>query len=103
MLNLPAENVWHLQRRAARANAPDIYLMFANGYSKMGHFYTMGFPGVGEGVHGTIYICSDPEEYVQVIRGEGLHPSRLRRSGPPSLPSSGCPAQMSPAAPRVAR
>jgi len=32
----------------------------------MGHFYTMGFPGVGEGVHGTIYICSDPEEYVQV-------------------------------------
>ncbi|EOD32648.1 hypothetical protein EMIHUDRAFT_230639 [Emiliania huxleyi CCMP1516] len=63
MLNLPADNVWHLQRRAARANAPDIYLMFANGYSKMGHFCTMGFPGVGEGVHGTIYICSDPEEY----------------------------------------
>jgi len=85
MLNLPADNVWHLQRRAARANAPDIYLMFANGYSKMGHFYTMGFPGVGEGVHGTIYICSDPEEYVQVIRGEGLHPSGAVETQWPSI------------------
>lgn len=42
-----------------------------------GYFYSMGIPGYGQGLHGTVYVVSDPREYMKVVRHEGVYPSGL--------------------------
>lgn len=37
--------------------------------------YTAGIPGMGQGIDGKLYYCTDPEEYIKVIRCEGKYPS----------------------------
>jgi cytochrome P450 len=39
-----------------------------------GPLLRMGLPGVGVGVRSEMYLCSDPVEYMQVMRSEGIHP-----------------------------
>jgi hypothetical protein len=42
---------------------------------KFGDFYTIGIPGIGAGVHGTLYMVQDPHEMAKVIRVEGKYPT----------------------------
>ena len=35
-----------------------------------GDFYRMGFPGLGKGRDGLMYIATDPNEFIKVIRQE---------------------------------
>ena len=37
---------------------------------KYGDFYKLGIPGLGKGVHGTLYVLTDPNEMQKVIRQE---------------------------------
>jgi len=40
-----------------------------------GNFMTMGFPGFGKGLHGTMYNIFDPHEMAKIVRSEGSNPS----------------------------
>jgi len=42
---------------------------------KFGEFYSWGFPGFGQGLHGTVYSTTDPDEILKVIRAEGIYAS----------------------------
>lgn len=40
-----------------------------------GDFVTMGFPGIGNGLHGTMYVVTRPEEMLKILHREGKYPS----------------------------
>jgi hypothetical protein len=42
---------------------------------RFGDFYTIGIPGIGAGLHGTLYMVQDPHEMAKVIRSEGKYPT----------------------------
>jgi len=42
---------------------------------RFGNFMTLGFPGFGTGLHGTLYNIFDPNEMMKVVRSEGDRPS----------------------------
>jgi len=41
---------------------------------KYGEFYSIGLPGIGVGLYGTVYLLSDPTEMLKVLRHEGTYP-----------------------------
>jgi len=41
---------------------------------RYGDFYSMGMPGLGLGLHGTVHVIHDPKEMVKLLRREGSHP-----------------------------
>jgi len=44
---------------------------------KFGDFHTVGIPGFGVGLHGTLYTIYDPDEMMKIVRNEGSHPSGI--------------------------
>jgi len=42
---------------------------------KFGDFYTIGLPGPGTGIHGTVHVLQDPNEMMKVLRSEGKYPT----------------------------
>jgi len=42
---------------------------------RFGNFMTLGFPGFGTGLHGTMYNIFDPNEMMKIVRSEGDRPS----------------------------
>lgn len=42
---------------------------------KYGDFYTIGLPGRGSDIYGTVYIVQDPKEMMKVLRVEGKYPT----------------------------
>jgi phospholipase/lecithinase/hemolysin len=42
-----------------------------------GPFYTMGLPGLGTDLYGTVHVTSDPEQLMKVLKKEGSFPSGL--------------------------
>jgi len=42
---------------------------------KYGDVYTLGFPNMGVGTGGLIVFCTDPREFMKVLRNEGRNPS----------------------------
>lgn len=41
---------------------------------QFGDFYSMGIPGLGAGLTGTVYVIQDPVEMARIIRSEGKYP-----------------------------
>lgn len=41
---------------------------------RFGTFYRMGMPGIGDGLHGTMYVVHDPTEMMKILRHEGEFP-----------------------------
>jgi cytochrome P450 len=46
-------------------------------HDKYGSFYSFGFPGLGKGWHGTLYVIDDPHEMLKVLKMEGTYPSGI--------------------------
>jgi cytochrome P450 len=45
-------------------------------YAEHGPFLSLGFPGLGTGIKGTLYVVRDPDEMLKIIRQE-KHPSGI--------------------------
>jgi hypothetical protein len=43
--------------------------------AEYGNFYSVGMPGLGTGLYATVYMVTDPEEFVKIVRQEGTYPS----------------------------
>jgi len=72
-------SMWHTKRlKAENGRTVNLteqgYEGFPILYKTYGSVYTMGFPGIGVGARGLIVICTDPLEYMKVLRNEGRHP-----------------------------
>jgi cytochrome P450 len=48
--------------------------------AKFGEFYSSGFPGFGNGLHGIVHTITNPNEMLKVIRAEGAYPSGIVNS-----------------------
>lgn len=46
-------------------------------HDRYGSFYSLGFPGLGKGLHGTLYVLDDPHEMLKVLKMEGKYPSGI--------------------------
>jgi len=58
----------------------DMNTQYENGLEgrrRFGDFFTLGVPGFGTGLHGTLYSITDPNEMMKIVRNEGAHPSGL--------------------------
>jgi len=69
---------WQMKRlKAANGHTVDLAQAY-DGYPilhrKYGFVYTMGIPGIGIGSRGLIVVCTDPREYIKVLRNEGRNP-----------------------------
>jgi cytochrome P450 len=56
-------------------NLKRIYNFFPAVREKYGTFYSMGFPGIGDGANGHVIVLGDPNEMLKVIRHESAYPS----------------------------
>jgi cytochrome P450 len=65
----------HPYSSTPKFNIFDTYNYYKDCYRKFGDFYTLGLPGLGTGLHGTVHITTDPNEMAKVIRSEGAYPS----------------------------
>jgi len=69
---------WQMKRlKAANGHTIDLEQVY-DGYpilhKKYGLVYTIGIPGLGIGSRGLIVVCTDPREYIKVLRNEGKYP-----------------------------
>ena len=55
----------------------DPYKFYIDIRNKFGDFSSFGVPGLGKGLHGTMYVLTDPHEMHKVVRKEGSHPQGL--------------------------
>jgi hypothetical protein len=53
----------------------DINQYFRKLHKEKGPFYSVGIPGFGTGLHGTLYVVQDPREMHKVVTSEGSFPS----------------------------
>jgi cytochrome P450 len=67
--------LWHHYSGSPRLDLSDAYSFHPKCRKRFGNFYTLGFPGFGSGLHGTVHVTTDPEEMVKVVRSEGSYPS----------------------------
>ena len=44
---------------------------------KFGDFYSIGIPGLGQGLYNELYVLQDPNAFAKVMRLEGKHPSSV--------------------------
>ena len=55
----------------------NLFAIWPDARKKFGDFYTIGLPGRGEGINGTLYIVQDPKEMMKVLRVEGKYPTSV--------------------------
>jgi cytochrome P450 len=67
--------LFHPYSGTPKFNIFDSYNYHKECYKRFGDFYTLGLPGLGTGLHGTVHITTDPNEMAKVIRSEGAYPS----------------------------
>lgn len=53
----------------------DMYSYLNRRREKLGEWYSFGAPGFSKDIYGTVFLMDDPNEFVKVVRGEGMYPS----------------------------
>jgi len=59
---------------AAPYKADSVYDFWFNNRKRFGDFFCLGMPALGKGMTGDIYIMTDPNEMMKVLRKEGIFP-----------------------------
>ena len=62
---------------APKFEASRLKAFFLEMHDIYGSFYSYGFPGLGKGLHGTLYVLDDPHEMLKVLKMEGKYPSGI--------------------------
>jgi len=73
-------SLWHLSRLKTDCGSligfdrlP--YEGFPTLHKRYGSVYTLGFPHIGVGIRRLTVVCTDPREFIKVVRSEGRDPS----------------------------
>jgi len=77
-------SLWHLGRlkgdNGRMVSFGQVYEGHHILYKKYGAVYTLGIPSMGVGIRSLLVVCTDPREYMTVIRNEGRNPFGIVQS-----------------------
>ena len=59
----------------------DLFAVWPAARKKFGEFYTIGIPGRGSDINGTVHIIQDPQEMMKVLHAEGKYPTSSSAQG----------------------
>jgi len=60
-----------------KINFRNSYDVWYNNRRKFGHFFSAGLPNLGKGIFREVFVLSDPNEYMKILRKESHHPFGL--------------------------
>jgi len=63
-----------LHPKVQKIDLSQIYELWNKHWETFGDFYNIGLPGAGQGINGEVYVMTDPNEFMKVLRKEGTYP-----------------------------
>lgn len=68
-------SLWYAHSKIPIFRQSQIFDFWPELHRRYGDFYSLGLPGLGSGLTGTVYVIQDPVEMAKIVRQEGQFPS----------------------------